>query len=142
MTRSRRQRDELDYLRRLAAHVPNALARIKLDLLASAEEEGPQMLFEAAALARAHLPDASEIRAGEVAMAALQELYDASLIRFCRATTKGDEQPLWHDEALAAIQDDGWRVLPAHADWAVTFQITDRGRERLAAEWPLTDDVA
>jgi hypothetical protein len=138
MTRSRRQREELDYLRMLAAHVPNAVERIKLDLLAYADEEGSQMLFEAAAIARTHLPESSEARAGEVAGAAVRELYDEGLIAFCRAAAgDGREVKLSHDEVLGAIEDDGWRVLPAHPDWAVSFHITDRGREALARDWPL-----
>src|SRR2546423_8864905 len=133
MTRSRRQHEELDYLRRLATHVPNTLARIKLDLLAYAEDEGSQMLFEAAALASSHLPENSETRAGEVAATAVQELYDEGLIGFRRAGQEdGAEQALTDDQARAAIDDEGWHVLPAHPDWSISFHITDKGCETLA----------
>ena len=138
MTRSRRQREELDYLRMLAVHVPNSLARIKLDLLAYADEEGSQMLFEAAAIARTHLPDASEVRAGELAATAVRELYDEGLIGFRRALAgDGHEVELTREQALDAIEDEGWHVLPAHPDWAISFHITEKGREALARDWPL-----
>jgi hypothetical protein len=138
MTRSRRQHEELDYLRRLATHVPNTLARIKLDLLAYAEDEGSQMLFEAAAIARSHLPENSETRAGEVAATAVRELHEEGLIGFRRVGAEdGDERLLTHDEAQAAIDDEGWHVLPAHPDWSISFHITDKGCEKLAREWPL-----
>ena len=138
MTRSRRQREEIDYLRRLAAHVPHALARIKLDLLAYAEDEGSQMLFEAAEIARNHLPESSETRAGEVAASAVRELHDEGLIDFRRAVAgDGAERPLTREQARAAIEDEGWHVLPAHPDWAISFHITKKGCEVLARDWPL-----
>jgi hypothetical protein len=139
MTRSRRQREELDYLRRLAVHVPNAVERIKLDLLAYTEDEGSQMLFEAAAIARNHLPDLSETRAGETAVAAVRELYEEGLIGFRRISPGdgGGEEELSREEAMTAIEDEGWHVLPAHPDWSISFHITQRGCEVLARDWPL-----